>query len=98
MAMTPKQDRNGVPGPVETRNTAQPGLSAEADIRSAMATAQAAADARKRQAHEFMASPAGSGPTGSNVLPGRVIANPGGTVWQWDAGLAINDVEGGGSG
>lgn len=40
--MTPKQERNGVPGPSATRNTAVAGPDARADIAATMATATAA--------------------------------------------------------
>lgn len=49
---TPKQDRNGVPGPGATGgNVAQPGPDYTADIRSAKASTEAKQAARKSAPH-----------------------------------------------
>lgn len=76
---TPKQDRNGVPGPGATGgNVARPGPDATRDIAAAAAKAKAVAEARKMG--DMTSGPA----TESGVR-------------MWDQGLAISDVEGGGS-
>jgi hypothetical protein len=49
---TPKQDRNGVPGPGATGgNVAQPGPDATAEIRAAKASAETKQAARKSTDH-----------------------------------------------
>ena len=49
---TPKQDRNGVPGPGATGgNVSQPGPDATAEIRGVMKTAQNAGNARATGDH-----------------------------------------------
>jgi len=89
MAYTAKQLRNGATGDGGEQQSAQVGPGA--DVAGLMSTAEAAADARKRETAGFMQSPQGSGVGGHEL-------GAGGDIWQWDSGLAINDVEGGGSG
>lgn len=89
---TPKQDRNGVPGPASTGgNVAQPGPDATGEIARVMKQAQNAADARKQQTAGFIETSAGAGVDGHRIGAAA-------TSYQWDDGLAVNDVEGGGSG
>lgn len=89
---TPKQDRNGVPGPGATGgNVAMPGPDATKEIAGVMRQAEAAANTRKEQTAGFIESPAGAGVSGHQI-------GGGGSMFEWDSGLAINDVEGGGSG
>lgn len=80
---TPKQDRNGVPGPGATGGyVAQPGPDATGEIRTVIAQAEAAGNARVVP------------PSGSAVPATPAAAN----TTMWDDGLAVRDVEGGGSG
>ena len=86
---TPKQDRNGVPGPGATGgNVAQPGADVTGEIRSVMRVAEAAANARKVETHdELLATPQGSGVAGHTV-------GAAGNMYEWDSGLAVNEPAG----
>lgn len=88
MAMTPKQDRNGVPGPGATGgNVAQPGPDATAEIRSVMRQATAAGNSGAAEGRGLFVSPAGSGVDGHEVRDY-------GSMFEWDAGLAVNEPAG----
>jgi len=91
MAFTGKQERNGAVGSGGEQNTAVPGPYDEGGIAGAMSASQSAADVRSNEASNLMRSPAGTGLAGHNV-------GGGGSMFEWDAGLAIHDVEGGISG
>lgn len=56
MAMTPKQDRNGVPGPSTTGGVSMPGPDSTREIASVQRQAQAAGNARK--SHDYLRVPA----------------------------------------
>jgi len=85
---TPKQDRNGVPGPGATGgNVAQPGPDAIGEIRSAQKQAQNAGTSRAFEGRGLFVSPAGSGVDGHEV-------GGYGAMFEWDAGLAINEPAG----
>jgi hypothetical protein len=96
MAYTPKQERNGATGSGGEQQSAQPGP--YGDVASVMAQAQAAGDGRKGEAAGLFSSSEGSGPSPSSdpFAPERQIGGAG-AMYEWDAGLAINDYEGGGS-
>jgi len=89
MAFTSKQQRNGADVGGADQNTAQPGPSP--DVGGLMSGSQAAAEVKMAEAHAFWTSPAGSGVAGHQI-------GGYGAMFEWDAGLAIHDVEGGGSG
>jgi hypothetical protein len=93
MAVNPsvKQARNGNVGVAGEQNTARPGPDATGQITSTKRQAEAAANRRKNEAAGLIQSPQGSGVAGHQI-------GGGGDMFGWDAGLAINDVEGGGSG
>ena len=84
MALTPKQERNGIPEMVSTRET---GPGPMPDCAGPMEQAETAADDHAALAMHLFDTPAGSG------LAGHDMAS-----FEWDDGLAINDVEGGMSG
>jgi hypothetical protein len=90
---TPKQVRNGAdtgaPGSGATMN--QPGPDVTRQVVSAKRQAESAADRRKDEAAGLIQSPQGTGVSGH-----QIGAN--GDMFVWDSGLAVNDVEGGGSG
>jgi hypothetical protein len=89
MAMTPKQDRNGVPGPMTTSpHTAQPGPDATKKIQSLMRQAENYGNARKNEAHsELLNTPQGSGVNGHEI-------GGGGNMYEWDSNLAVSEVPG----
>jgi hypothetical protein len=89
--LTPKQQRNGITSEAGEQNSAQPGPDVTKQVASVKRQAEAAADRRKREASGLLNSPQGSGVAGH-----QVGAN--GDMFVWDSGLAITDVEGGGSG
>jgi hypothetical protein len=67
---TPKQDRNGVPGPGATGgNVSQPGPDYTGEIRSAAAKAQADQNARKSA--DYLNVPASTGVTPWDKCVGR---------------------------
>ena len=86
---TPKQDRNGVPGPGATGGyVAMPGPDATAEIKSVQRTAEAAGNARKVETYnELLNTPAGSGAAGHTL-------GAGGNMYEWDSGLAVNEASG----
>ena len=86
---TPKQDRNGVPGPGATGgNVSMPGPDSTGEIRSVMRQAEAAGNSRAAEAHsELLATPQGSG-TGGHTLGAA------GNMYEWDSGLAVNEPAG----
>ena len=87
MAYTDKQVRNGATGSGGEQNSAQPGPNWAGDISAAQGTAEAAADARKQETAGFITSPQGSG-VGGHQMGG------GGSMWEWDSGLAVNEASG----
>jgi hypothetical protein len=88
MTQPQRQLHNDGPGPGgENPSYARPGPDATGDIRAAKSLAESAANARKNEAAGFIQSPQGSGVTGHEV-------GGGGAMWEWDAGLAINEVSG----
>jgi len=88
MDYTGKQIRNGATGTVsDNPSYAQPGPDASGDITAAKSTAESAADARKQETAGFITSPQGSG-VGGHQMGG------GGSMWEWDSGLAVNEVSG----
>jgi hypothetical protein len=90
---TPKQQRNGADtgAPGSGATMAQPGPDATKQVQQAKRQAEGAANRRMNDAASLIKSPQGSGTTGHEV-------GGYGDMFAWDAGLAINDVEGGGSG
>ena len=84
---TPKQERNGVPGPDSTGGVSLPGPDATGEIRSAQKQAQAAGVAGSNEGRGLFVSPAGSGVDGHEVRGG-------GSMFEWDAGLAISEPAG----
>lgn len=68
MAMTPKQDRNGVPGPDATQNSAQPGPDLTGDIRTAKASAERMQAVRKSADHLQVPADQGVVPWDSAVV------------------------------
>jgi hypothetical protein len=82
MAFTPKQERNGADMGGGGQDTALPGPSALADIAAAKAQAEAAGLSNMAEGHAMAGA----------TLDGHTVS------FEWDAGLAINDNEGGGSG
>ncbi len=91
MATTPRQERIGNMPVAGEQNSAQPGPDVTKQVASTKRQAEAAANRRMSDAHSLIESPQGAGVSGHEV-------GTGGSTWEWDAGLAINDVEGGGSG
>jgi hypothetical protein len=98
MAYTAKQERNGATGDDGSQNSAQPGpvpvvaplvtqsQAAATTVMGGLIVGQDGGEGRV-----LMESPQGSGIGGHQV-------GAHGSMWAWDDGLAINDVEGGGSG
>jgi len=84
---TPKQDRNGVPGPDSTGGVSLPGPDATGEIRSAQKQAQNAGTSRAFEGRGLFVSPAGSGVDGHEV-------GGYGAMFEWDAGLAVNEPAG----
>jgi hypothetical protein len=91
MATGPRQERIGNMPVAGEQNSAQPGPDATRDITSVKRQAENAANRRKEETAGFIQSPQGSG-AGGHELGGA------GDMYVWDSGLAISDVEGGGSG
>jgi len=89
--LTPKQVRNGITSEAGEQNSPQPGPDATREITGVKRQAENAANQRKSEAQGLLESPQGSGVAGHQV-------GGSGDMWSWDSGLAINDVEGGGSG
>jgi len=83
---TQRHIHNGGGGSVSA-GYAQPGPDATGDISAAKATAEAAADTRKQETAGFIQSPQGSGIGGHEM-------GAGGSMWEWDSGLAINELPG----
>jgi len=94
MAYTDKQERNGATGEVATQNTAVTGPMP--DVEPLVRQAQDVGMGRANDALDFFSSAAGAGPApSSNVADSdRIVGNPGGSVWDWDAGLAISEMPG----
>ena len=85
---TPKQDRNGVPGPGATGgNVAQPGPDATREIAGVMRAAEAFGNARKAEAENLIKSPQGSGVNGHSIGGGS-------NMYEWDSNLAVNEPAG----
>jgi hypothetical protein len=84
MGLTPKQERNGIPEMLPGHVTAEPGPMAAPPV----AAATAAVVPIQQEAHGLWTTPAGAG---------AQDIGPTGPMFEWDSGLAINDVEGGGS-
>ena len=86
---TPKQDRNGVPGPGATGgNVSMPGPDSTAEIGSVKRAAEAAGNARKVETYnELLNTPQGSGTAGHTL-------GAGGNMYEWDSGLAVNEPAG----
>ncbi len=91
MATGPRQERIGNMPVAGEQNSAQPGPDATRQVASVKRQAEAAEAADAREAAAFMSSPQGAG-AGGHQIGGR------GDMYVWDSGLAITDVEGGGSG
>ncbi len=89
MGYTQKQERNGATGNAGGQNSAQP--SSVVDVAPVQAQAESAGLLFDGDGHALLASPQGAGSGGHTV-------GGGGSMFEWDAGLAINDYEGGGSG
>jgi hypothetical protein len=89
--LTPKQVRNGITSEAGEQNSAQPGPDVTRQVASTMRQSEAAANRRKNEPAGLIQSPKGSGVAGHRI-------GGGGDMFVWDSGLAINDVEGGGSG
>ncbi len=92
MAFTAKQERNGADMGGGEQNTALPGPSSQADIAAAKVQSESAAGVRGDEGAALLQSAQGAGVGGHPDIGG------GGSMWEWDAGLAIGDIEGGGSG
>jgi hypothetical protein len=92
MAVTDKQARNGVPGPDATRD---PQTGPVPDVAPLIGQAEAAALPRGEDGHTLMGSSQGSGPAGSSAVatPDRVLGDNG-SIWEWDSGLAIDELSG----
>jgi hypothetical protein len=86
MAMTPKQDRNGGPGPEGDRVTG-PSNDMTNEIRSTMKAAQNAGIRRADEGRRLFDSPAGSGVDGHEV-------GGGGNMYEWDSSLAVREQTG----
>ena len=86
---TPKQDRNGVPGPGATGgNVSMPGPDSTAEIQSVKKAAEAFGNARKIETNnELLNTPAGSGVNGHDF-------GGGGSMYEWDSALAVNEPAG----
>jgi hypothetical protein len=91
MATGPRQERIGNTPVAGEQNSAQPGPDATREIGSLKRQAEGAAERRKDEAAGLIRSPQGSGVAGHQI-------GGAGSMFEWDSGLAINDVEGGGSG
>jgi hypothetical protein len=86
---TSKQERNGTDMGVETHNSAIPGPDWEATISSMKGRAEAAGAYRMNEGvNATFMSPFGAGTSGGEYM------NPGGSMWQWDAGLAVPEMPG----
>jgi len=92
MATGPRQERIGNMPVAGEQNSAEAGPDVTRQVASVKRQAEAAANQRKRETQGFIESGQGSG------LGGHADIGTGGSTWEWDSGLAINDVEGGGSG
>jgi hypothetical protein len=83
--LTPKQERNGVgPDPAPGHNTAVAGPDVTATVSSAMGSSESAALGRAAETVAEFQTPAGSGRGGHTV-------GAGGSMFEWDAGLAIDE-------
>jgi hypothetical protein len=91
VAFTDKQVRNGADQGGGGQNTAIPGPDSTPDIAGLIPVSVSAAMTRLEEGHAMIESPQGSGVDGHQV-------GAGGSMWEWDSGLAVNDVEGSGSG
>jgi hypothetical protein len=91
MATGPRQERIGNMPVAGEQNSAQPGPDSTRQVASVKRQAEAAANQRKDEARGLISSPQGSGVAGHQI-------GGAGDMFMWDSGLAINDVEGGGSG
>ena len=83
MAVGPRAERIGNLPAGGEQNSAQPGPDVPRQVASTKRQAEAAAN-QVYKADSFGRPADGTGGRGS--------------IWEWDSGLAINDVEGGGSG
>ena len=93
MAITDKQARNGVPGPSDTHNTAQPGPMP--DVSGPKIAAETEAIGRTSQGQDIFNSPAGSGPSSaSTIQDAERQIGAAGNMWEWDSGLAIDELSG----
>ena len=86
MAYTDKQLRNGATGDSATQDTARPSVDLTATISGLQSQAEAAGNDRWNEGRGLIESPAGAG-------GGREVG-AGGSMWEWDAGLAINEMSG----
>ena len=77
--VTPKQERNGIPGPGATGgNVAQPGPTP--DVESVMRSAESAAGSWAEQ--------------GAGIWQGGTAGTPGYSVADWDSNLAVTEQSG----
>lgn len=81
MALTPKQERNGIPAMAAGQATEIVDKGPMPDVPPLVAQAMSAAIGTMTEGHAMM-----------GALAGHAVS------FEWDAGLAVNDVEGGGSG
>jgi hypothetical protein len=95
VAYTDKQLRNGATGDSATQDTAQPSVDVTALVSSEISAAQAAAAERGRETAAMLSSPQGSGPSADSTVgaPARQVGS-GGSMYEWDSGLAINELAG----
>jgi hypothetical protein len=88
VAYTDKQIRNGATGAVsDNTSVAQPSTDLTGEIAAAISQAEAAGNDRWNEGRGLLDSPQGSGGSGRQV-------GGGGSMWEWDAGLAINEASG----
>ena len=90
---TPKQERNGATGAVATGNTAQTGPIP--DVGGMKIAAEAAGLGRTDATQDIFMSAAGSGPSPASTIEAaeRQIGSQG-NIWEWDAGLAVDEMTG----
>jgi hypothetical protein len=83
--LTPKQERNGVgPDPAPGHSTAVPGPDTTSIISPAKGQSESAALGRAAETIAEFQTPAGSGRGGHTV-------GAGGSMFEWDAGLPIDE-------
>jgi hypothetical protein len=95
VAYTDKQLRNGATGDSATQDTAQPSVDVTGLVSAEIGAAQTAAAERGRETAAMLSSPQGSGPAADSTVgaPGRQVG-AGGSIYEWDSGLPINELAG----